>query len=508
MGNHQHPIQFVDEIFKYIHISKPEFIMIKKDFAAIGFLSAYNGLLKTWEDVKAQAAELRNKGEGEFFDSMLSKNIAFIGEKYVDELIDYAQRAALDFRKEIYRRAAGKSKNAKISEFVTDSTSKSVPSLLLASMNFGVQLHQRFFENEIKKSANTKNHTEEIINKIDWKGLRDMQNEQEVQAEESEVVFERETSDNSFDTSSNEDSHDSLQTSDKQFDTSDEPVALIGKAFKTTKEYEYHDYANMLPMMSVEESTLLVEGSRSSGQFEPILLYNDKITDGRNRYEACKKIDIPVLATEWLGSEEELLLYIHEKNMNRRDLTSSQRAMSSYKLLKEAKRLAKLRQGTRTDLKISLEEIFNGAYPEAKRVRTKSNEKQRADAEVASKLKTNRTYVSYAGFIYENAPELMELVFKKELTITKANQLAKKLTKEERIEVLSQFRDEKRSIDAIVKSIKNKDDNLNDQPIIEEMIISSPYNVNLSEDDINQLETKYGIKVKVKMRRKPKEIND
>ncbi|CAH1056820.1 ParB/RepB/Spo0J family partition protein [Paenibacillus pseudetheri] len=500
----QCPVQLIEQIFQYIHKSKPEYNQIRKDYAALGLLSVYSGLFNSWDSLKGEKEELRRMGAGKYLDNVLQKIFALKSDDTVTELVDYVKELGLSIRKEDYRQAAENMKRGKRTEGGRYNIPNSSSTLLLASMNFGIQIYQQFIMKGFNNSEDTEKYPLEILNEIDLKEIGDMKHEQESQA--IEVLKNKEH------TSDSESSTIEPQTSDKQIVTSNERKnnlsSLIGKPFQTTSEYEFHDYADMLPLMTNDELALLTEGIRSNGQYEPILFYNNQIADGRNRYKACKLAGIPVLVSEWLGSEEELVLYIYEKNVNRRDLTSSQRAMSSYKLLSEARRLAKLRQGERNDLKVSLEEVINSAYPVVKRGRVKNNQKHRADEAVAKELKTNRTYVNNAAFIYENAQELMEPVLRKELTITKAYQLAKKLSPEERIKVLNEFKEKKRSIDAIVKSIKSEDDTINDNERKGEIVIITPHDVTLSEEDIKQLEAKYEMIVKVQTRRKPKDITN
>jgi len=47
---------------------------------------------------------------------------------------------------------------------------------------------------------------------------------------------------------------------------------------------DFHEAANIFPMMSDAELDDLTESIRANGQRHPILLYEGKILDGRNRY--------------------------------------------------------------------------------------------------------------------------------------------------------------------------------------------------------------------------------
>ncbi|KAF0241452.1 MAG: transcriptional activator adenine-specific DNA methyltransferase-like protein, partial [bacterium] len=50
---------------------------------------------------------------------------------------------------------------------------------------------------------------------------------------------------------------------------------------------EFHEVANIFPLMQGEEYKQIVEDIKINGLREPIWLHDNKIIDGRNRYLAC-----------------------------------------------------------------------------------------------------------------------------------------------------------------------------------------------------------------------------
>jgi len=50
---------------------------------------------------------------------------------------------------------------------------------------------------------------------------------------------------------------------------------------------EFHEIANIFPLMDGPEFTALVEDIRNNGLLDPIITHDGKIIDGRNRYRAC-----------------------------------------------------------------------------------------------------------------------------------------------------------------------------------------------------------------------------
>jgi N6-adenosine-specific RNA methylase IME4 len=110
---------------------------------------------------------------------------------------------------------------------------------------------------------------------------------------------------------------------------------------------EYHPLANLFPLIEGEEFDALTEDIRANGLHEPIDLYQGKILDGRNRYRGALAAGIELEKRNFRHYRTELygdpVAYVLSKNLKRRHLDESQRAMVAAKL-------ATMRQGARTDL--------------------------------------------------------------------------------------------------------------------------------------------------------------
>lgn len=95
-------------------------------------------------------------------------------------------------------------------------------------------------------------------------------------------------------------------------------------------EYQFHDFANLFPLIEGEEFTALVDDIRAHGVREPIWLYEGKILDGRNRYRAAIEAGAEFKTREYEGDKP--LEHVVSLNLHRRHLNESQRAMVAARL--------------------------------------------------------------------------------------------------------------------------------------------------------------------------------
>lgn len=105
-------------------------------------------------------------------------------------------------------------------------------------------------------------------------------------------------------------------------------------------EIQYHPIANIFPLMPDSEIEALAKDIKENGLRNKIVLYHDKILDGRNRYRACGVAGIEPAFENYNG--DDALRYVISLNLHRRHLNESQRAIV-------AARLANLEHGVRSD---------------------------------------------------------------------------------------------------------------------------------------------------------------
>lgn len=95
-------------------------------------------------------------------------------------------------------------------------------------------------------------------------------------------------------------------------------------------EIENHPLAEIFPMIGNGELAELAEDIKKNGLKNPVVLFEGKILDGRNRYRACEIAGVKPDFVEYAGSEP--LQHIISLNLHRRHLSESQRAMVAAKI--------------------------------------------------------------------------------------------------------------------------------------------------------------------------------
>lgn len=95
---------------------------------------------------------------------------------------------------------------------------------------------------------------------------------------------------------------------------------------------EFHEIANVFPMLDDDELEQLADDIVVNGQIRPIMLFEGKILDGRNRFLACQKAKVKPGYTTFVGDFYAAVRYATSENVLRRHLTESQRAWVANKI--------------------------------------------------------------------------------------------------------------------------------------------------------------------------------
>lgn len=94
----------------------------------------------------------------------------------------------------------------------------------------------------------------------------------------------------------------------------------------------WHDYANLFPMLGADGQDALRADIQQHGVREPVILFDGRILDGRNRYMAARDLGVDFPVVDFDGTDAEALAYVLSTNLHRRHLTESQRAAVAAKL--------------------------------------------------------------------------------------------------------------------------------------------------------------------------------
>ena len=100
-------------------------------------------------------------------------------------------------------------------------------------------------------------------------------------------------------------------------------------------KYKAHPAAELFPMMDAEQYEAFKEDIRKNGFQQDVVIYQGRILDGRNRYKAAIELDmLDDLPIAEMDDDTDIDPYqwVVSRNLHRRHLTESQRAMVAQKL--------------------------------------------------------------------------------------------------------------------------------------------------------------------------------
>ena len=111
------------------------------------------------------------------------------------------------------------------------------------------------------------------------------------------------------------------------------------------------EFQSLIPPLTYEEKKMLEESILSEGCRDAIVVWNDTIIDGHNRYEICTKYNIPFeTVNRDFDSRNDAIEWIIKNQFGRRNLPLHERARLALRLKPVIAEKAKEQQGQRTDI--------------------------------------------------------------------------------------------------------------------------------------------------------------
>lgn len=188
-----------------------------------------------------------------------------------------------------------------------------------------------------------------------------------------------------------------------------------------------HPAAELFPMLPRDELRALADDIKANGLREPVVMFQGKLLDGRNRWRACQLAGVKPKTRQWSGDSP--TAFVISTNVRRRHLTQGQLAAVAVEALPMFEAEAKERQrkhgGTAPGRK-------NTGGKVATSVRGKSRD------HAAKALGTSARYVSDVKALAKKAPHLVPKIKSGELTVPDAKAIAAR-DKEEQGAVLQKL---------------------------------------------------------------------
>lgn len=168
-----------------------------------------------------------------------------------------------------------------------------------------------------------------------------------------------------------------------------------------------HPLADLFPMMDEDAFLDFVQDIEKNGQREPIIVFEGKILDGRNRFKACQRLGISPKLKEYHGSDA--LGFVVSLNLKRRHLTESQRGFV-------AANIANLGNGQKTSsanlqsFAVSQSDAAKMLNVSPRTVATAKKVQKTGVPELVQAVREGEVSVSLAAEIAKETPEVQQYV--------------------------------------------------------------------------------------------------
>lgn len=167
-----------------------------------------------------------------------------------------------------------------------------------------------------------------------------------------------------------------------------------------------HPAAEIFPRMTPTEFDELVASIKANGQQNEIVVTGGQILDGRHRFDACKQLGVVPKIVEWKGQCGDPITYVLTQNLQRRNLTASQKAACAAEAIEMFEAAAKKR-------------MSDGGKARGGRSATPSSPRKARD-DAAAAFGASPRSVQDAKKLKQSAPELFDEVRAGRKTVSRA----------------------------------------------------------------------------------------
>lgn len=108
-------------------------------------------------------------------------------------------------------------------------------------------------------------------------------------------------------------------------------IVKLDDGTEEKRELTVHDYAKMIPVIVTTDLDRLLSDIRANGINEPLVMYQGRVLDGRNRLAVASVLGVPVQLTEFDGDTAAAKAYVWSTNAARRHLSTPQIALAAMR---------------------------------------------------------------------------------------------------------------------------------------------------------------------------------
>jgi hypothetical protein len=139
------------------------------------------------------------------------------------------------------------------------------------------------------------------------------------------------------------------------------------------RKWEFHPLADLFPLLDAESVGFkaLIEDIKANKQHDPIILFDGRILDGRNRYNACQHLGIDVQTRDFVGRDP--VGFVLSVNLHRRHLNTRQRADVAAKLANLPLGANQHAEGTSIEVAAKLLNVSRASVERARQVLAKGD---------------------------------------------------------------------------------------------------------------------------------------